>query len=511
MRTAVRSIIALSLCLPVRLPAQPGALVPSFGNGGMVTTAITDPQLDVESRAVQVQPDGRIVVAGYVRYPDFMSRPFLVRYMPDGSLDGSFGNAGIAHASTGSSIQLNDLQVLSDGKLLVCGAISPTTSTQQQDVYIARYTSSGSLDDTFGSGGSVTLALSSGTDFAVRSLPMPDGRYHILARSGSGAAGTSCLVKLSASGSLDNSFSGDGRLFNLFGAAAPQGVADLALRADGSVLALGGGDDAVKVVAVQENGTLDAGFGTGGTTAVPAGSGLVVRPDGSVLVQGPITQSTVVTLHSTRLLPDGTIDVSFGNAGTAVFEDPSMTGIAGPSRALFYPDGRYMVGWRTRIAGTEEFDGAVTWFQPNGSIASVGTVVNDIGPFDSDQDRVVALSMAPNGDIIALCSYVDEFLHLVVARYEGDLMSTSIGDEQNAPFIKAYPVPASMEVRLVLPHDRVMAGVSLFDVAGQRMMAPVIVQGSSATIDVRQLPSGLYVAEIIADGRVHRQRVQVVR
>lgn len=511
MRTSLRSIFALTALVPAILQAQPGALDTSFGGDGLVTTVVVDDQRNDEPRAIQVQPDGRIVVAGYVLYPDFMSRPVLMRYLPDGTLDGSFGSGGIVHPTSGSSIQLNDLRVLPNGKLLVCGAISPTSSTQQQDCYLARYHADGTLDASFGNGGSVVETLSTGTDLIARIVVLPDGRYQALARSGSGAAGTSCLMMFTSSGTLDNSFSGDGKLFNLFAAAAPQGVADLAVRADGSVLALGGGGGEVKVVAVQNNGSLDSGFGNGGTAVVSAGAALHVHPGGSVLVHGPLTTGGVFTLHSTRLLPSGAIDVAYGPGGTFSFTDPGLTATSAPSKPLFYPDGRYMVGWRHRDPITDEIDGAITWFEANGGVAAVGTVLTDLGPQDNDQDEVTALAMAPDGDILAACSYIDDFRRLVVARYNGDLLTTGITPERQALPITAFPVPASTEVRLLLPDGVVISGVSLLDGAGQRVPAPVSIHGGNACVDVQELASGIYIAEVMVEGRVHRHRVQVIR
>jgi uncharacterized delta-60 repeat protein len=511
MRTSLLCIFALMALVSAILQAQPGTLDTSFGVNGLVTTVVVDNERNDNLTAVQVQPDGRIVVAGYVLYPDFMSRPVLIRYLPDGTLDGSFGSGGIVHPTSGSSIQLYDLRILPDGKLLVCGAISPTSSTQQQDCYIARYNTDGTLDASFGNGGSVVQALSTGTDYILRIVVLPDGRYQALGRSGSGSAGTSFLMMFESSGTLDNGFSGDGRLFDLFAAAAPQGVSDLAVRADGSVLALGGGAGEVKVVAVQNNGSLNSGFGNGGTVVVSAGSSLHVLPGGNILVHGLLTTGAVPTLRSTRLLPSGGIDATYGSGGTFSFTDPALTAISSLGKPLFYPDGRYMIGWRYHYPITNEVDVAITWFDANGGVSAVGTEVTDLGPLDSDQDQVMALAMAPDGDILAACGYIDNFRRLVVARYNGDLLTNGIAPERQALPISAFPVPASTEMRLSLPGVAVITGVSLLDGAGQRVPVPVFIRGGVASVDVQQLASGVYIAEVMAEGRVHHHRVQVLR
>src|SRR5262245_25508874 len=77
----------------------PGDLDPTFGNGGKVRTALSP--YGATASAVALQPDGKVVVAGFV-LPDFGTYAFaIVRYNADGSLDTSFGENGVTKTSFG--------------------------------------------------------------------------------------------------------------------------------------------------------------------------------------------------------------------------------------------------------------------------------------------------------------------------------------------------------------------------------------------------------------------------
>ncbi len=96
LRRAAIGFVALSLGLGFASPstAGPGALDPSFGSGGIVVTDFNG-SIDDAAFAVAVQPDGKILAAGYVFSSAATNYEFaLARYLPDGSLDPSFGTNG---------------------------------------------------------------------------------------------------------------------------------------------------------------------------------------------------------------------------------------------------------------------------------------------------------------------------------------------------------------------------------------------------------------------------------
>ncbi|MBL7943286.1 MAG: hypothetical protein JNM00_10995, partial [Flavobacteriales bacterium] len=98
--------------------AQDGSLDLSFNTDGMLTTSIGTEDY---GRAVAVQPDGKILVAGY-SYDGDRDQCAVVRYLADGSLDNSFDFDGIALTSIGDSGNRGHaLAIQNDGKIVVAG------------------------------------------------------------------------------------------------------------------------------------------------------------------------------------------------------------------------------------------------------------------------------------------------------------------------------------------------------------------------------------------------------
>jgi uncharacterized delta-60 repeat protein len=155
-----------------------GSLDTSFGSGGLVTTSFLG--MFDRAQSVAVQPDGRIVAAGFtqVGYLDYNFA--LARYNSDGSLDGSFGTDGKVLTSFGGSYfdaEAYSVALQTDGRIVAAG-FGYVGFTSQFGV--ARYNSDGSLDSTFGNSGLVTTSFGAGTAPRAGSVVVqPDG--HILA------------------------------------------------------------------------------------------------------------------------------------------------------------------------------------------------------------------------------------------------------------------------------------------------------------------------------------------
>jgi uncharacterized delta-60 repeat protein len=136
-----------------------GTLNPNFGNGGIVTTPFAG--LGAQANAVAVQPDGKIVVAGFALTNAINFDFAVARYNPDGSLDDNFGAHGIVNTDLGSeNDDATGLAIQSDGKIVLAGVAGPTG----EDVGLARYLPNGTLDRTFGDLGTSVTKIGFGVD-----------------------------------------------------------------------------------------------------------------------------------------------------------------------------------------------------------------------------------------------------------------------------------------------------------------------------------------------------------
>jgi uncharacterized delta-60 repeat protein len=153
-------------------PAASGDLDPTFGDGGRVVfePVVTDPTgfpQDPDPTAVAVQPDGRIVVAGW-----FGGSVWAARYTADGQLDPTFGVDGKVTPGTGT---VAAIAFQPDGRIVLAGG----TGDDTPDVVAFRLTADGKLDPTFGNGGTATVTFDAAgptLDTAVAAAVLPDGR-----------------------------------------------------------------------------------------------------------------------------------------------------------------------------------------------------------------------------------------------------------------------------------------------------------------------------------------------
>jgi len=236
-----------------------GRLDAGFGRGGVV--AIDIDRYDM-ARAVAIQPDGAIVVAGLAS-DGSLGRPVLARLLPDGSLDGTFGTGGLVIGKKKWHFAPEDLSLQPDGRIVVSGVRLPS-------VEVRRYLPDGRRDASFGSNGRVDTPLSPSMHTAV--ALRPDGGI-VVTGTLAGDHGDFGVAALRPDGSLDGTFGTYGIAKVDFGGTADEALA-VAIDAGGSVI-LGGdaiGEGRLFAVArLLPDGSLDASFGHDGRVTTGGG------------------------------------------------------------------------------------------------------------------------------------------------------------------------------------------------------------------------------------------------
>lgn len=267
-----------------------GTLDASFGAGGVVITPF-----DEYGASVAIQADGKIVVAGSSSssgqsYLDFT----VVRLLPDGSLDTSFGGTGKVTTSFGNESLVRKVILQPDGKIVAVG--QSNFAIYSSAFALVRYNSDGSLESGFGSGGKITHTVSSRRMYYGDAVLQPDGK--IVASGGFSAPSnglSSSIVRCNPNGSLDTSFATNG----VFTAAANLHIANgIALQTDGKLVAFGSEENlnyldyGFAILRLNPNGAPDTGFGTNGRVLTQIhlfGGGAAdgaVQPDGKILAFG---------------------------------------------------------------------------------------------------------------------------------------------------------------------------------------------------------------------------------
>ena len=298
-----------------------GELDATFGGDGRVTTAFSAGS-PAEARALAVQPDGRIVVAGLAHngfHPEFG----VARYEADGELDETFGTGGRVTTTIGEYAEAHAVAIQPDGRIVVAGYAFTGSG---DEFAVVRYTPDGQLDPTFGSDGQVTVAV--GSDAYARAVALqPSGRIVVAGSTEESFDYDFALVRLTSSGSLDGSFGTGGRVTTSFGRNAFAFA--VAVDGDGRIIAAGRAEEgfggAFAVARYSAEGEADASFGVDGRMTEPFGGArggayaVAVQPDGRLVVAGETQNPHGLDFALIRLLSD-----PLGTAGEQVVEPSSF-------------------------------------------------------------------------------------------------------------------------------------------------------------------------------------------
>ncbi len=399
-----------------RLEPLEGRTLLTFGTGGIVTTQTSGGTV---VNALAIQPaDQKIVLGGY-NYVDGsgVNYPFcLVRYNTDGSLDSTFGSGGVVTTAVNKNHgdSIDSLLIQPNGQIVAGGYDwNDKNGTSQVIFAVARYNTNGSLDSSFGSGGTVTTSFPASDGSAQIGTVLLRSNGEILAVGSAVASSTDPSVALAlytASGTLDTTFGKKGTVvdsslnstvstpnsqggtttvYKYFG---PSGAA---LESDNSILVAGTyvtqtvvttGSGSRSSTTVQDmamlhylaNGARDQAFGTGGiaispitpagvTTSEAGGASVLVQPNGAIVVGGTATGANGYSdMVVARYNANGTPDTTFaGGAGYAVVDLGAASSI---SSTALQPNGQIVAAGRLAVGAPVPYEFATTRVNSDGSL-----------------------------------------------------------------------------------------------------------------------------------------------
>jgi uncharacterized delta-60 repeat protein len=304
-----------------------GSLDTSFSGDGKQTT---DSGLNGGATGVALQADGKIVVVGGTLESDFA----VARYNPNGSLDTSFSGDGRQTTDFGGREGARGVAVQADGKIVVAGtsSIGPGGGTHNGNFALARYNPNGTLDMSFSGDGKQTTIFD-GDDQANGVALQADGK--IVAVGFGGAFGDFVLARYNPNGSLDTSFSGDGKQKTDF--ANVDGAGAVAIQADGKIVAVGGTGDDFALARYNTNGSLDTSFSGDGLQTTDFGggaaaNGVALQTDGKIVAVGGAANFALARYNT-----DGSLDTTFSGDG---METTDFTGSDTASGVALQADGK---------------------------------------------------------------------------------------------------------------------------------------------------------------------------
>lgn len=288
------------------------------------------------------------------------------------------------------------------------------------------------LDSSFNATGIVTTTFGAQSSDRAHSIAVqPDGKSVVAGQTFGGSIGSTrlCLSRYLPDGSLDPSFSGDGKTTLLVGEACEAHT--LALQTDGKIVVAGfyTESDVFYPFAARfkTNGAPDNTFGLSGVAKLsfPAfAQSAVIQPDGKILLGGYSEGRMMLC----RLLPNGAADAAFGNSGLVFFDLGSDRDDRFQAIAL-QPDGKIVAGGSSVVYPTSAW-AIVARFLPNGNLDSGfgqgGYAKVQTAAIEYIEDLVVNAS----GDITVTGSInQSETWSMLIARFKaGGLLDVNFGD-----------------------------------------------------------------------------------
>jgi uncharacterized delta-60 repeat protein len=342
-----------------------GTLDTTFGRGGKVRTDF--PGLAAVPSAVVIQSDGKIVVAGGA-FPQFtFAGNFeVVRYNPNGSLDRSFGNGGIVTTTFPEGSYAFDVALQPDGKIIAGGTVFVDFipgELSDTDFALARYNPNGSLDTTFGNGGTVMTDFFGNEDDAFSVLIQPDGKIVAVGSANNPATYYDfAAVRYLSNGTIDTTFGVAGKVSTDFGDQNFDRARSAALQPDGRIVAAGfaisqnGGVQNFAIARYTSNGVLDTTFSRDGKTEIDFGdccqsaNKVLLQSDGKIITVGYAdTEDSDSDFLLARLSPRGSLDATFGVGGKVRTSFGDLNG--GANGAALQSDGKIMaVGFQATFS-----------------------------------------------------------------------------------------------------------------------------------------------------------------
>lgn len=450
-----------------------GTFDPAFG---------TPTGFDATPGDVLVQPDGRIVVVGDIQGYDGAHRRGLIRLMPDGAADPSFG--------TGSGISpywfsSGALAMQTNGQLIVAGGFSYYNGVERRGV--VRLQSNGAIDMSFDP--------DYGSDLGVKCVAIQSNGKILVGGDFNwfdynGIAG---IARLNTNGAVDASFDP--------GVGVDGTVYCIAVQPDGKILLAGSiymVDSVLRrmVARLDPNGSLDTSFEVAGGPSWGTIRSMVCLPDSRILIAGEFTlQGSNMTYNNiARLMPDGSLDETFfageGSDGTV-------------HEILVQPDGRIVVvGLFSNFHG--QTAGGISRLLPDGDLDPSFSAGTGALPWGNDDRGSISEIALQGNNLIVTGGFIefDGYPRHRIARLFNEF-TTTVSSTADHQFF-AYPNPTEGNITMNITGP---ASIVVHDLEGRMVLTKRINGVQRPVIDLSGQDGGIYMVKVNDGTQQHTMRV----
>src|SRR5688572_17010421 len=357
---------------------------------------------------------------------------FTIALAASGDLDTTFSGDGLVTTNFGLAPGRSDvarsIAVQSNGKILAAGHSG-------SDFAVARYNINGSLDTTFSGDGRVTTNFGASEEISDIAL-QSNGKIVVVGRKCIAGECDVALARYNVNGTLDTTFSGDGKVVTDFGEGDNGSYGGLEIQSDGKILVVGyasnSTDNDFAIYRYNSNGTLDTTFSENGIAVGNFGldrfdeaRDLAIQSDGKIVVVGNSDNGSFSNsdFAIARLNANGTADMTFSGDGR---QTTDFGGLEILYSVALQSNGKIVVAGFKNQEGLYYF--AVARYNTNGSLDTTfngtGRKAFNILGFDS---LAFAVIVRPDGKIVVLGATNGDF-GLVRLNSNGSFDTTFSGD-----------------------------------------------------------------------------------
>lgn len=505
----------ISIITTLCLFAQSGTVDQTFGTDGIV---LLECGTAVGMRDCEILSDNSIIAGGYCYdQGQGLTGFFLAKFDENGILDTGFGNDGTVITPIGPvNAEISAIKINNDGSIIAVGKawIDPNIN-----FVIARYTSTGELDQSFGNNGLVTIGIA-GLDFTAQDIIIqPDNKLLVMGMAKADQLdqyGSIVRVyRFNEDGSPDTGFGSNGYWEHLNTNENIEGKA-IVLQSDGKiVLALNefqgrvAGNTPV-IARIHSYGETDQVYGVVGYSYFSPNRDMYIAnidldPDEDVIATGmsfDLDQQYRLDQWLVKLKKeDGTPDLNFGEEGM-YFQNLHNKDMEPTQIVVLLEPKIITVGSLTDYdnkRGEPTSDFMILRNNPDGTLDETfgdnGATVTSISTFD------FALAMAVQSDgnvIVGGTSLIDNNYQLAMVRYLNDVQTGHVKNPGEDFQLKLFPNPVNEVLQIELYNEDFIDEVIIVDIYGK-----TLINGEfKSAYNVSNFAPGIYALKLIAENKV---------
>ncbi|MDQ3129307.1 MAG: FG-GAP-like repeat-containing protein [Acidobacteriota bacterium] len=489
-----------------------GSLDSSFGNNGKFKSAVS-----LLGNAIAILPDGKIVVAGTGGAP-FSNNFAAARLNPNGTFDTTFNGSGTVNTSIGDSINGTDIRktlaIQPDGKIIV-GGTSQFGATGK-DFTLVRYNSSGSLDSTFGGGGIVQTSFdNSAQNEFLQSIAL-DSSGRIVAAGYAGTANAEqsfALARYNSDGSLDSSFSDDGKLIIKTRPNTFERANAVAIQTGGKILIAGTSGYSRRdftLVRFNSNGTLDTNFGLNGAVYTRVSeeisgelNALTIAPNGDIFGGGLAENGSGGDAFAfTKYNQNGVSAPEFGVFGYVTNSFPIGTNLSYEAKSVaLQPDGKFLAAGNF-VGNSGNSNGILARYEPNGSLDRNFNSQFLNSP-SANTREITAVALQSDGKILIVGNYEgNSDAGLFISRYNPNGSIDSTFGNSGQTVISVFNGGGLGQDITVLPDGKIVIAGATANIATQLLKFAVFKLNANGSRDTTFGSNGLATTSFSAGNDV---------